>query len=141
MRLKGKVSLITGAGSGIGRATALRFASEGATVVIADRNLQEAEKTQHLIEQANGIGKTIAVDVTQERQVAEVIVKTVEQFGRLDILHNNAGVSVLKPITETTETDWDLLFSVNLKGVFFGCKHAIPHMVRAGGRCHYQYGI
>ena len=132
MRLKDKVSLITGAGSGIGRATALRFANEGAMVVIVDRNLQEAEKTQHLIEQANG-SKATAVDVTQERQVAEVIAETVEQFGRLDILHNNAGVSVLKRITETSEADWDFLFDVNLKGMFFGCKHAIPHMVRQGG--------
>ena len=65
MRLKEKVSLITGAGSGIGRATALKFASEGATVVIADQNLQEAEKTQHLVEQAHGTGKAIAVDITQ----------------------------------------------------------------------------
>ena len=133
MRLKEKVSLITGAGSGIGRATALRFASEGATVVIADQNLQSAEKTQHLIQQVNGIGKAIALDVSQEQQVAEAITKAVEQFGRLDILHNNAGVSVLKPVTETTEADWDFLFGVNLKGMFFGCKHVIPHMVRQGG--------
>ncbi len=133
MRLKGKVSLITGAGSGIGRATALRFASEGATVVIADQNLQAAEKTQHLIEQANGIGQAIAVDITQEHQVAEAIAQTVQGFGRLDILHNNAGVSVLKPITETTEADWDFLFGVNLKGMFFGCKHAIPYMVQQAG--------
>lgn len=133
MRLKGKVSLITGAGSGIGRATALRFAGEGATVVIADRNLQEADKTQYLVEQANGIGQAIAVDITQERQVAEAIAKIVEQFGRLDILYNNAGVSILKPITETTEADWDFLFGVNLKGMFFGCKHALPYMVQQGG--------
>ncbi len=133
MRLKGKVSLITGAGSGIGRATALKFAGEGATVVIADRNLQEADKTQYLVEQANGIGQAIAVDITQERQVAEAIAKTVEQFGRLDILYNNAGVSILKPITETTEADWDFLFGVNLKGMFFGCKHALPYMVQQGG--------
>lgn len=133
MRLKGKVSLITGAGSGIGRATALRFADEGATVIIADRNLQAAEKTQYLVEQENGIGQAITVDVTQEQQVAEALTKTVEQFGRLDILYNNAGVSVVKPITETTEADWDFLFGVNLKGIFFGCKHAIPYMVQQGG--------
>ena len=133
MKLKDKVSLITGAGSGIGRATALRFASEGATVVIAERNLSEAEKTQRLIAQANGTAKIIAIDITQEQQVTDVISKTINEFGRLDILHNNAGVSVVKPITETTESDWDFLFSVNLKGMFFCCKHAIPHMVRQGG--------
>lgn len=133
MRLKNKVSLITGAGSGIGRATALQFASEGATVVIVDRDPDTAEKTLALVEQAGGIGLALAVDVTQEQQVAEAIARTVQQFGRLDILHNNAGVSVLKPITETTEADWDFLFGVNLKGMFFGCKHAIPPMVQQGG--------
>lgn len=133
MRLKNKVSLITGAGSGIGQATALRFANEGSTIVIVDRNVEAAEKTQQLIEQSGGIGQALAIDVTQEQQVAWAIAHDVEQFGRLDILYNNAGVSVLKPITETTEADWDFLFGVNLKGIFFGCKHAIPHMVQQGG--------
>ena len=133
MRLKNKISLITGAGSGIGQATALKFASEGSIVVVSDRSLPAAEKTQHLIEQSGGNGQAIALDVTQEQQVEQAIIKIVEQFGQLDILHNNAGVSVLKPITETTEADWDFLFGVNLKGMFFGCKHAIPHMVRQGG--------
>lgn len=132
MKLKDKVSLITGAGSGIGQATALKFASEGAIVIAGDRNLQAAEKTQHLIEQAGDNGRAIALDVTQEQQVEQAIATIIEQFGQLDILHNNAGVSVLKPITETTEADWDFLFGVNLKGVFFGCKHAIPHMVQQG---------
>lgn len=133
MRLENKVSLITGAGSGIGQAVALKFAKEGARVIIADRNLESAEKTQHLIEQEGGTGYAVVMDVTQEQQVAETIATTVQQFGRLDVLHNNAGISVLKPITETTEADWDLLFNVNLKGVFFGCKHAIPYMVQQGG--------
>jgi NAD(P)-dependent dehydrogenase (short-subunit alcohol dehydrogenase family) len=132
VRLKDQVSLITGAGSGIGQAVALKFASEGAIVVIVDRNLELAEKTQHLIEQAGGTGWALAVDVTQEQQVADAIATTIQQFGRLDILHNNAGISILKPITETTEADWDFLFNVNLKGVFFGCKHAIPIMVQQG---------
>ena len=133
MRLKNKISLITGAGSGIGQATALKFASEGSIVIVSDRNLQAAEKTQHLIEQLGGNGRAIALDVTQEHQVEQAITEIVRQFGQLDILHNNAGVSVLKPITEITEADWDFLFGVNLKGMFFGCKHAIPHMVRQGG--------
>ena len=132
MRLKSKVSLITGAGSGIGQATALKFASEGAIVVVGDRDLQAAEKTQYLIEQAGGHGQAMALDVTQEQQIEQTMARIVKEFGRLDILHNNAGVSVLKPVTETTEADWDFLFGVNLKGMFFGCKHAIPHMVRQG---------
>lgn len=133
MRLKNKISLITGAGSGIGQATALKFASEGSIVIAADRNLQAAEKTQYLIEQSGNKGQAIALDITQEQQVEKAIAMIVEQFGQLDILHNNAGVSVLKPITETTEADWDFLFGVNLKGMFFGCKHAIPYMVQQGG--------
>ncbi|MBW4661876.1 MAG: glucose 1-dehydrogenase [Drouetiella hepatica Uher 2000/2452] len=133
MRLKNKISLITGAGSGIGQATALKFASEGSIVIAADRNLQAAEKTQHLIEQSGGNGRAVALDVTQEQQVAQTIAMVVEHFGQLNVLHNNAGVSVLKPITETTEADWDFLFGVNLKGMFFGCKHAIPYMVQQGG--------
>jgi NAD(P)-dependent dehydrogenase (short-subunit alcohol dehydrogenase family) len=133
VRLKDRVSLITGAGSGIGQAVALRFASEGAIVILADRNIEAATKTQHLIEEAGGTSQAIAVDVTQEQQVAEAIATTVKQFGRLDIIHNNAGISILKSITETTEAEWDLLFNINLKGVFFGCKHAIPVMLEQGG--------
>lgn len=133
MRLKNRISLITGAGSGIGQAIALKFANEGAMVIAGDRNLLAAEKTQYLIEQAGGNGRAVALDVTQEQQVEHAIAHIVEEFGQLDILHNNAGVSVLKPVTETTEADWDFLFGVNLKGMFFGCKHAIPQMVQQGG--------
>jgi 3-oxoacyl-[acyl-carrier protein] reductase len=133
MRLQGKVSLVTGAGSGIGQAAAVKFAEEGATVVVVDRDLSGAEKTRHLIEQLGGTVQVIAIDITQEAQVKRAIDEMISQFGRLDILHNNAGVSVLKPITETTEADWDFLFNVNLKGMFFGCKYAIPYMVQQGG--------
>lgn len=133
MRLKNKISLITGAGSGIGQATALKFASEGSIVIASDRNLQAAEKTQRLIEQSGGKGQAIDLDVTQEQQVKKAISTIIEQFGQLNILYNNAGVSVLKPITETSEAEWNFLFDVNLKGMFFGCKHAIPYMVQQGG--------
>ena len=133
MRLKHKVSLITGAGSGIGQATALLFAREGAQVVAVDQNAQAIEKTRLLIEQEGGVCHALTVDVSQEQQVREAIASTVELCGRLDILHNNAGISILKPITETTEADWDNILGVNLKGVFFGCKHAIPWMVKQSG--------
>jgi NAD(P)-dependent dehydrogenase (short-subunit alcohol dehydrogenase family) len=133
VRLKDKVSLITGAGSGIGQATALLFAREGATVVALDYNAAAVEKTQQMIEQEGGTCQSLEVDVRQEQQVAGAIASVVQQFGRLDVLHNNAGVSVLKPVTETTEADLDFLFNINFKGVFFGCKHAIPQMVQQGG--------
>ncbi len=132
MRLTNKVSLITGAGSGIGRATALMFAREGSNVIASDRNLEAAEKTKHQIDELGGKCQAIGLDVTQEHQVEKSISKIIDTYGRLDILHNNAGVSVLKSITETTEAEWDFLFNINLKGMFFGCKHTIPYMVRQG---------
>ncbi len=133
MRLNQKISLITGAGSGIGQATALLFASEGATVIAVDRSTPAVEKTQSLIEQAGGVCQALTVDVTQEQQVAAAIAQVIQQFGKLDVLFNNAGISILKPATETTEAELDLLLSINVKGVFFGCKHAIPQMVKQGG--------
>lgn len=132
MRLKSKVSLITGAGSGIGRATALLFAREGACVVAADKDLPQALETQNSIHQEGGKCEAIAIDVSKEEQVANAIATIVKTWGQLDILFNNAGISLLKPVTETTEAEWDKIFNVNLKGVFFGCKHAIPQMAKQG---------
>ncbi|MEO0433762.1 MAG: SDR family NAD(P)-dependent oxidoreductase [Cyanobacteria bacterium J06656_5] len=132
MRLQQKVSLITGAGAGIGRATAQLFAREGAQVVAVDKNPEAVEETRSQIEQAGGICHAQVADVSQEKQVEDAIATAVEIFGSLDILCNNAGISILKPITETTESDWDTILGVNLKGVFFNCKHAIPHMVQQG---------
>jgi 3-oxoacyl-[acyl-carrier protein] reductase len=133
LKLLNKVVLITGAGSGIGRATALLLAKEGASVAVTDVDAYRAEETRSQIVQAGGIAHAIALDVSQEAQVAGAIATTIETFGRLDIFHNNAGISVLKPITETTEADLDRLIGINLKGVIFGCKHVIPSMVAQGG--------
>ncbi len=133
MRLDGKVSLITGAGSGIGRATAECFAWEGATVVAVDVNADAAQATQEAIEATGGHCLGLGADVSDEEQVMGAIAATIQNFGRLDILFNNAGISVLKPITETTEADLDKLLGVNLKGVFFGCKHGIIQMLTQGG--------
>jgi 3-oxoacyl-[acyl-carrier protein] reductase len=132
MRLENKISLITGAGSGIGRATAQLFAREGAKVIALDRDEQAIEQTQAAIAQAGGYCHALSVDVSKEQAVAEAIAFVVKTFGRLDILFNNAGISLLKTIAETTEEDFDRLLGVNLKGVFFGCKHAIPYMVQQG---------
>lgn len=133
MRLDGKVSLITGAGSGIGRATAKCFAREGATVVAVDLNEDAVQATQAAIAVTGGKCLGLVVNVSIEEQIKGAIATTVERFGRLDILHNNVGISILKPITETTEADLDKLLGVNLKGVFFGCKHGITQMVTQGG--------
>lgn len=132
MKLQQKVALITGAGSGIGQASALQFAREGAQVIALDLNEQGLATTRSQVEAIGGNCLTLPVDVSREAQVEEAIAHVAERFGRLDILFNNAGISVLKPITETTEDDWDKILGVNLKGVFFGCKHAIPWMVGQG---------
>lgn len=112
MRLENKIALITGAGSGIGRATAMCFAAEGAIVMAADINETEAIITQKLIEQVGGKCQALTFDVSQELEVKNAIALTVALFGRLDIMHNNAGISVVKPVTETTEAEarslnWD----------------------------------
>ena len=129
MRLENKIALITGAGSGIGRATAQCFATEGATVIAADINENEALITQESIAKTGGKCQALRVDVSQEQQVQDAIAKTVSIFGRLDIMHNNAGISIIKPTTEITEADLDRLIGINFKGVFFGCKHAIAQML------------
>lgn len=133
MRLQQKVSLITGAGAGIGRATAQLFAQEGAHVVAVDKNSETLEETRSQIQQAGGTCHIKAADVSNEKQVEGAIAAAIDTFGSLDILCNNAGISKLKPITEMTEAEWDMILGVNLKGVFLNCKHAIPQMVQQGG--------
>ncbi|HYA36635.1 MAG TPA: glucose 1-dehydrogenase [Candidatus Binataceae bacterium] len=133
MMLKNKVALVTGAGSGIGRASAIRFAAEGAKVMIADLNAGAAAETEGMIVRANGDAKSTAVDVREAKQVENMIAETVRAFGRLDIMFNNAGVYVGKNVVETTEQEWDWVVDVCLKGVFLGCKYAIPQMIKQGG--------
>lgn len=133
VRLANKVCMITGAGSGIGRATAVQFVRNGASVVAIDLNASELERTRWLIEQEGGVCQAIVADVSREVEVKSAIAQAIEQFGRLDVLYNNAGISILKLATETTEEEFDRLLGVNLKGVFFGCKHVIPPMLRQGG--------
>ena len=133
MLLKDKVALITGAGSGIGRASAIRFAEEGAKVMVADVRTESAGNTAAEIGNAGGTAKSLAVDVRIAADVERMIHETVRAFGRLDILFNNAGVYIPKNVVETTEEEWDWVVDVCLKGVFFGCKYAIPEMIKTGG--------
>ncbi|MEO0517333.1 MAG: glucose 1-dehydrogenase [Cyanobacteria bacterium P01_A01_bin.116] len=132
MKLQDNVSLITGAGSGIGRATALRFAAEGAVVVAVDLDEAAALETQCMIESQGQKALGLRVDVSQETQVKSAIATTLSTYGRLDILFNNAGLSILKSIPDTTEAELDKLLAVNFKGLFFGCKHAMPIMATQG---------
>ena len=130
MRLAGKVCIVTGGASGIGRATCLLFAREGALLVVADRSLAGAEA---VAEEAGPAALAMETDVADSQSVRALIARAVERFGRLDVLVNNAGYGIAGSVVETDETAWDRLMAVNLTGVFYGCKHAIPVMQRQGG--------
>lgn len=132
-RLAGKIAMITGAGSGIGRAAGLTFAREGAHVILADRNLDAAEAVARSLRDAGSKAEAVAIDVTQGSQVEEVVTTAAARHGRLDILVNNAGFGISGSVVDTDEAQWDSIMNVNVKGVFFGCKYAIPLMAAAGG--------
>jgi NAD(P)-dependent dehydrogenase (short-subunit alcohol dehydrogenase family) len=129
-RLTGKVAIVTGAGSGIGRAIAELFAAEGARVVCADVSGREVETAQAIGEAA----VALRCDVSQAAEVGQMIAAAETRFGRLDILCNNAGLGgVNQLLVDTSEDYFDRMVAVNLKGVFLGMKHAIPVMARTGG--------
>ena len=134
-RLDGKVALITGAASGIGRASAVLFAKEGATVAVVDRALPEAQETVAVIKKAKGEAIAIEADVSRAADVEMMIKKTVDTYGRLDILFNNAGISfrTLAFTADLSEEDWDAVLDTNLKSVFLASRLAIPIMIKQGG--------
>src|SRR5213596_56066 len=131
---RGKVAFVTGAGSGIGRATALAFARAGANVVVADIGEQGNQETARLIEQQGGHALAVRCDVSRAEDVKAALDKAVEVFGRLDFAFNNAGVE--QPITaaaEVTEEEWNRIIRINLSGVFLCMKYEIPLMLKQGG--------
>src|SRR6202162_5932603 len=134
-RLANKVAIITGAGSGIGRESALLFAREGARVAVAEVNDAAGRKVVGEIESAGGEALFVHADVSVARDAEAMVDAAEKTWGRLDVLFNNAGIFPAKDgsVLETDEDTWDLVMRVNLKGVFFGCKYAIPAMLRAGG--------
>ncbi len=133
-KLDGKVALITGSGSGIGRATALLFAREGAKLMVADYVPAGGQETVRMIKEAGGEAAFIEVDVSKSADVQRMIKTTVDTYGRIDVLFNNAGIQgPLLPLAEITEDDWNLVLSTNLSSVFLGSKHAIPVMLQQGG--------
>jgi 3(or 17)beta-hydroxysteroid dehydrogenase len=131
-RLKNKVTIVTGAGSGIGRATAIRFAEEGASVVASDINEETGQQTIQQIKAAGGEATFVKVDVSQAADIENMVQKAVKGYGKLDILVNNAGIAG-GDWDETSEEDWHRLIDVNLTSVFLACKHAIPEMKKQGG--------
>jgi meso-butanediol dehydrogenase/(S,S)-butanediol dehydrogenase/diacetyl reductase len=133
MKLKDKVAIVTGAGSGIGKATAEVFAEEGAKVVVADWNKSSGEQTAATIRGAGREATFCHVDVSRAVDVENMVGTAVQRYGHLDVLVNDAAIQILARLVETKEEDWDRLHSINLKGVFLGCKYAIPAMILNGG--------
>ena len=133
--LAGKVALITGGASGIGRAAALVFAREGATLIVADMNEEGAQQTAHMITETGGEALALQVDVTRAAAVEAMISQAVDAYGRLDCAYNNAGIlgAPFMRVTEYTEDEWDRIIDVNMKGVWLCMKYEIPHMMQQGG--------
>ena len=133
---EGKVAIVTGGNSGIGRATAVRFAEKGARVTIAARRADEGRETEEIIREAGGEAIFVGTDVSQESQIKAMVQKTVEKYGGLDYAFNNAGVpgtGAGTTITDATEEAWDWVIDVNLKGVWLSMKYEIPEMLKGGG--------
>ena len=132
MRLKDKVAIVTGAGKGIGQGIATVFSKEGAKVVVVDWDEEAGAKTAEAIRQSGGDAIFVHCDVSNEEQVKAMVQATLDHYGRIDVLVNNAGIGVYKPVLEATSEDWDRCLAVNLKGVFLCSKYVIPHMQAVG---------
>jgi NAD(P)-dependent dehydrogenase (short-subunit alcohol dehydrogenase family) len=133
MKLSGRVAIVTGGASGIGRASSLTFAREGAQVIAADLDEQGGKETVARILDQGHEAFFIRTDVTSEVEVKRMVEETIHRWGRIDILFNNAGIVLVKSLEETTEEEWDRVMSVNVKGAFLATKHVVPHMRRNGG--------
>jgi len=133
-QLRGKVAILTGPGSGIGRATAELFAREGACIVVADLSAERAAQTVAAIRALGGDAVAIQVDVSVAEDIAALVSQTMAAWGRIDILHNNAGISMNPtPIEQIEDAFFDRIIAVNLRSVHLGVKHVVPHMKRQGG--------
>jgi 3-oxoacyl-[acyl-carrier protein] reductase len=129
-RLKGKVAIITGAADGIGLAISKAFINEGAMVVMCDINADKCDKEARKLSENNAIVKSFSCDVGVTKDVSAVVQKTLSEFGRIDVLVNNAAVAISGDIREMSEEDWDTVMNVNLKSVFRGIKMTLPHMIQ-----------
>src|SRR5262245_47718621 len=133
MRLSGKVAIITGAASGIGRATALRFAQEGAKVIVADINEQGGQETVAQVKAKGGEATFVKTDVGNEADIKRMVETAVQTYGGLDVLYNNAYWTLAQYTEETTTENWNRTIDVTLRAVFLGAKYAIPHLRARGG--------
>ena len=132
-RLEGRVAIVTGSTFGIGRATARLFAEHGAKVVVNGRTAPRGEEVVEEIRQAGGEASFYHADLTERGAVQGLVEFAVEKYGRLDIMMNNAYTPLYRSVLDIDEGEWDGSMSILLKAVFLGCKHAIPHLIRAGG--------
>ncbi len=132
MRLTDKVAIITGGASGIGQATALLFAKEGAKIVVADLNDTGSFETVDQIRSAGGEATSVLTDVTSAKDVEAMVQSTCNAYGKLDVLFTSAGIAMRLPVVELPEEDWDRCIAINLKGTFLCCKYVIPEMIRNG---------
>ena len=146
MGLSGKVAIVVGAGQtpgetiGNGRATAIRFAKEGARVLLVDKRPDSAEDTARMIEEVDGEASVFGADITVEADCQAIVETCVSRYGRIDILHNNVGIAAGDADTiDVTEANWELLMDINLKGMFLTIKHVLPVMRSQGAGSHYQY--
>ncbi|MBM4764991.1 SDR family NAD(P)-dependent oxidoreductase [Bacillus sp. B15-48] len=128
--LTGKIAIVTGAGNGLGKCTALTFAEIGARVMVSDINEESAFEVKEEIERKGYPVEAIRTDVTREEDIRLMVEKTIDRFGRVDILVNCAGVSNNKPLIETTEAEWNRIFNINVKGVFLATRAILPHMIK-----------
>jgi NAD(P)-dependent dehydrogenase (short-subunit alcohol dehydrogenase family) len=135
MRLQDKVAIITGAGGGMGRTAALMFAAEGASVVVAEFGETAGVETVRQVEAGGGRASFVKVDVSNEADARRMVEHATSIYGRLDVLYNNAGImpEADHSVTDTEVAVWDQVMAVNVRGVFLGCKYAIPQMVEGGG--------
>jgi NAD(P)-dependent dehydrogenase (short-subunit alcohol dehydrogenase family) len=133
VRLRDKIALVTGAGSGIGRATALLFAKEGAKVLVVDIDSEGGRETAEIIEKMGGTAIFVEADVSKEADVKKIVEVVVDKYRKIDVLHNNAGVVLVKDLVDTGEKEWTKVLDVNLKGMFLVSKHTIPEMIKRGG--------
>lgn len=132
MKLERKVAIVTGAASGIGRASAIAFAREGALVTVVDKDERGGRETVDAIQSDGPQAFFARVDVTRESGIAQMVERTVQRWGRIDILFNNAGIVLVKTVEQMSEEEWDRVMAVNVKSAFLATKHVVPHMRRNG---------